>query len=43
MRTLLNRYGLPEELAGTFTFLMSDSAKFITGQNFIVDGGWSVR
>ncbi|MDA8566770.1 SDR family oxidoreductase [Schleiferiaceae bacterium] len=42
-RTLLGRYGLPEELAGIFTFLMSDSAKFITGQNFAIDGGWTVR
>lgn len=42
-RTLLNKYGLPAELAGIFVFLMSDSARFITGQNFFVDGGWNVR
>lgn len=42
-RTILGRYGSPEELAGIFTFLMSDSAKYITGQNFVVDGGWTVR
>lgn len=42
-RTLLGRIGMPEELAGIFTFLMSDAAKFITGQNFIIDGGWTVR
>lgn len=42
-RTLLGRYGLPEDLAGVFTFLMSDAAKFITGQNFAIDGGWTVR
>ena len=42
-RTLLGRIGLPEELAGIFTFLMSDAAKFITGQNFVIDGGWTVR
>ena len=42
-RTLLNKYGLPKELAGIFVFLMSDSARFITGQNFSVDGGWNVR
>lgn len=42
-RTLLNRIGLPNELAGVFVFLMSESSKFITGQNFTVDGGWTVR
>jgi gluconate 5-dehydrogenase len=42
-RTLLGSIGLPEELAGIFTFLMSDAAKFITGQNFVIDGGWTVR
>lgn len=42
-RTLLGRIGLPEELAGIFTFLMSDAAKFITGQNFVIDGGWTIR
>lgn len=42
-RTLLGRYGLPEDLAGIFTFLLSDAARFITGQNFTVDGGWTAR
>lgn len=42
-RTLLNRYGLPEDLAGIFTFLMSEASSFITGQNFVIDGGWTVR
>lgn len=42
-RTVLNKVGRPEDLAGIFTFLSSDSANYITGQNFIVDGGWTVR
>lgn len=42
-RTLLNRFGLPHDLAGIFVFLMSESSRFITGQNFAVDGGWTVR
>jgi NAD(P)-dependent dehydrogenase (short-subunit alcohol dehydrogenase family) len=41
--TLLNRIGKPEDLAGIFTFLSSDASSFITGQNFIVDGGWTTR
>ena len=42
-RTCLKRIGKPEELAGVFTFLSSDAANFITGQNFIVDGGWTTK
>jgi len=42
-RTCLNRIGTPEDIAGVFTFLLSDAANFITGQNFIVDGGWTVK
>lgn len=32
-----------EELAGITEFLMSDSARNITGQTITVDGGWTVR
>lgn len=42
-RSVLNKYGLPHELAGIFTFLMSDASCYITGQNFTIDGGWTVR
>lgn len=31
--------GRPEDIAGTVSFLLGDEAKFITGQNIIVDGG----
>jgi gluconate 5-dehydrogenase len=37
----LGRIGKPEELKGIFTFLCSDQATYITGQNFVVDGGWT--
>jgi len=42
-RTLLGRIGKPEDLMGVFVFLSSETANFITGQNIIVDGGWTVK
>lgn len=42
-KTCLGRIGTPEDLAGAFVFLVSDAANFITGQNLIVDGGWTIK
>ncbi|MCE2732407.1 MAG: SDR family oxidoreductase [Chryseotalea sp.] len=42
-KTLLGRIGKPEDLVGVFILLASDASNFITGQNIIVDGGWTVR
>lgn len=41
-RTLLNRFGTPDEQAGAAAFLLSDDAAFVTGIAMPVDGGWSV-
>lgn len=39
----LRRVGQPEDIAGIVALLASDDAAWITGQCFVVDGGWSVR
>lgn len=35
--------GRPDDIASTAMFLMSDGARWITGQNIIVDGGYTSR
>ena len=37
--TFLKRTGLPEEAADLIAFLASEESNFITGQNYIIDGG----
>lgn len=42
MRYPLGRLGTPAEVGDLASFLQSDSASWITGQNFIIDGGLSI-
>ena len=37
----LRRQGLPEDVAGIVTFLASSAARYVTGTQLVVDGGYS--
>ena len=37
----MKKRGLPEDVANAVSFLLSEKARWITGQELIVDGGWS--
>jgi len=38
----LNKLGIPQDLAGISVLLSSQASDFITGQNFAIDGGWTI-
>jgi NAD(P)-dependent dehydrogenase (short-subunit alcohol dehydrogenase family) len=42
-RSLLNRWGDPNEVLGPAQFLLSKASSFITGQALPVDGGWTIK
>jgi NAD(P)-dependent dehydrogenase (short-subunit alcohol dehydrogenase family) len=37
----MGRMGNPEDIAPAVSFLLSDEARYITGHNLVVDGGWT--
>ena len=39
--TPMKRSGKPEEIAELVLFLVSDSSSFITGEDFVIDGGFT--
>lgn len=41
--TIMGRIGQPEEIAGMVLFLASEEASYITGSDFLVDGGYSIK
>jgi NAD(P)-dependent dehydrogenase (short-subunit alcohol dehydrogenase family) len=42
-RTALGRWGEPKELMGPVLLLASDAGSYITGETFVVDGGYLAR
>ena len=42
-RTILGRWGEPEDLVGTVIFLLSSASNYITGQDIYVDGGYLAK
>jgi NAD(P)-dependent dehydrogenase (short-subunit alcohol dehydrogenase family) len=42
-KTPLARIGTPEDIADVVVFLCSDLARFVTGQNLVVDGGMTLH
>ncbi|KPH01422.1 short-chain dehydrogenase [Pseudomonas sp. RIT-PI-q] len=39
----IGRFAQPEEIAGLVLYLLSDAAKMITGENVVIDGGYSIQ
>ena len=39
----LGRHGKPEEVAYAIIYLLSDASSFVTGQDIVIDGGYTLR
>ncbi|MGR6738326.1 SDR family oxidoreductase [Pseudomonas chlororaphis] len=39
----VGRFAQPEEIAGLVLYLLSDAAQMITGENVMIDGGYSIQ
>jgi len=43
VKTPLARIGTPDDIADVVVFLCSDAARFVTGQNIVIDGGMTLH
>ena len=41
-KTVLKRMATEEDIVPAMIFLASDNARYITGQNLVIDGGYSI-
>ena len=41
VRTPMERMGTETDIVGAITYLLSDASSYVTGQNIVVDGGYS--
>jgi NAD(P)-dependent dehydrogenase (short-subunit alcohol dehydrogenase family) len=39
----LSRWGNPDEVGHLALYLCSEEASFITGTDFLIDGGWTAQ
>jgi len=39
----VGRFGYPEEVAGLAVYVASDAASLFTGENFVIDGGYTIQ
>jgi NAD(P)-dependent dehydrogenase (short-subunit alcohol dehydrogenase family) len=42
-RMIIKRWGTPKDLCGIIEYLSSDKASYVTGQDFVIDGGWTAK
>lgn len=42
-RTIFNTWGKAEDLFGMIDYLISKKSSYVTGQDFIIDGGWLAK